>query len=78
MIKLFIRPWNIMRNYICETTAYFVPEKAGLISENLRDWNKGAWRSQLGPLMKEVPGFEEVWQEWVTTFHRIFGENNSM
>jgi hypothetical protein len=53
------------------------PGKAGLISENLREWNKGAWGNQLGPLMKNVPDFEEVWQEWVTTFHRIFGENNS-
>lgn len=54
------------------------PEKKGLISENLREWNKGVWRSHLGPLMQDVPGFEEVWQEWVTTFHRIFGENNSI
>jgi len=54
------------------------PEKAGLISENLREWNKGVWRSHLGPLIKDVPDFEEVWEEWVTTFHRIFGKNNSM
>jgi len=49
------------------------PDMAGLISENLREWNKDAWGNQLGPLMKDVPDFKEVWQEWVTTFHRIFG-----
>ncbi len=54
------------------------PDMAGLISENLREWNKDAWTNQLNPLMKNIPGFEEVWQEWVTTFHRILGENNSI
>jgi hypothetical protein len=42
------------------------------------EWNKGAWGNQLGPLMKNVPDFEEVWQEWIATFHRIFGKNNSI
>jgi len=54
------------------------PDKAGLISENLREWKKGAWGNQIGPLIKNVPDFEEVWQEWIATFHRMFLENNSI
>ena len=54
------------------------PDMASLISENLREWNKEAWGNQLGPLMKDVSDSDGVWQEWVTTFHRIFGENSSI
>ncbi|MGH7772083.1 MAG: nucleotidyl transferase AbiEii/AbiGii toxin family protein [Candidatus Binatia bacterium] len=49
------------------------PDMAGLTSENLRDWNKEAWENQMKPIMKRVPEFDEVWQEWVTKFHDIFG-----
>jgi len=46
---------------------------AGLISENLREWNRDAWGNLLKPMMKTVPDFDDVWREWVTTFHEIFG-----
>jgi len=49
------------------------PDLAGLISDNLREWNQDAWGHLLKPMMNAVPEFDEVWQEWVTTFHDIFG-----
>jgi predicted nucleotidyltransferase component of viral defense system len=54
------------------------PDMASLISENLREWNRDAWVNQIGPLMKDVPEFDRVWSDWITTFYRIFGENSSM
>lgn len=48
------------------------PDVSGLISENLREWNKDAWENILGPLMKTVPDFNEVWRELVATFKNIF------
>lgn len=48
------------------------PDLAGLISDELREWNKNPWANQMRPLMKEVPDFEEVWREWVEAFHRVF------
>lgn len=48
------------------------PDLTGLTSENLKEWNRNAWVTQMKPLMKEVPDFEEVWQEWVAVFHRLF------
>jgi hypothetical protein len=48
------------------------PDVAGLISENLREWNKDAWGNILGPLMKTVPDFDEVWKELVVTLPKIF------
>jgi predicted nucleotidyltransferase component of viral defense system len=48
------------------------PDVDGLISDNLREWNKDAWGNILKPLMNTVPDFEEVWKEWVVTFRKIF------
>jgi predicted nucleotidyltransferase component of viral defense system len=41
------------------------PDVEGLISENLREWTKDAWRNILRPLMMTVPDFDEVWKGWV-------------
>jgi hypothetical protein len=49
------------------------PDLRGLISENLKERNKSAWDNQLGPLMKNVPEFDKVWNEWIDTFQEIFG-----
>lgn len=49
-----------------------MPDMAGLISEDLKAWNKDAWENQMKPIMKTVPDFGQVWQEWVTRFHEIF------
>jgi hypothetical protein len=49
------------------------PDISGLISENLREWNKGAWENILKPLMKTVPEFDMVWREWTTIFHELLG-----
>jgi len=48
------------------------PDAKGLISENLRNWNKDAWENILGPLMKTVPNFDEVWTELVLALQKIF------
>jgi hypothetical protein len=42
-----------------------------LVSENLKEWNKGAWENILRPLMKTVPDFNEVWKEWVAVLPEI-------
>jgi predicted nucleotidyltransferase component of viral defense system len=47
------------------------PDVAGLVSENLKEWNKGAWENILRPLMKTVPDFHEVWKEWVAVLPEI-------
>lgn len=47
------------------------PDVAGLVSENLKEWNKGAWENILRPLMKTVPDFNEVWKEWVAVLPEI-------
>jgi len=49
------------------------PDMASLVSENLREWNKDAWRTMLGSLLRDVPEFDKVWQEWVVAFQEIFG-----
>jgi hypothetical protein len=28
----------------------------------------------LGPMLKDVPDFDRLWQEWVETFHKLMGE----
>ena len=50
------------------------PEVAGLVSENLKERNKGAWENILGPLMKTVPNFNDVWSELVIAVSKIFQE----
>jgi len=48
------------------------PDSAGLISENLREWNKDSWGNILRPLIRAVPDFDKVWNEWVIAFKKIF------
>src|SRR3990172_6444882 len=52
------------------------PDLSGLTSDNLKQWNKEAWENQMKPLMKNVPDFLKVWEEWVscclsTLFHKF-------
>jgi hypothetical protein len=49
------------------------PDSKGLISENLKEWNKNAWGNQLGPLMKNIPDLDKVWYEWVVKARELFG-----
>jgi predicted nucleotidyltransferase component of viral defense system len=49
------------------------PNVKGLISENLKEWNKNAWGNQLGPLMKDVPDLDKAWEEWVEKAQELFG-----
>ncbi|HEY2921275.1 MAG TPA: hypothetical protein VGK77_20005, partial [Candidatus Binatia bacterium] len=41
------------------------PDVSRLTSDNLKEWNRDAWENQVKPLMKSVPDFEQVWEEWV-------------
>jgi predicted nucleotidyltransferase component of viral defense system len=47
------------------------PDIRGLTSDLLREWNENAWRDRLAPMLKEVPDFDLVWDEWVKTFHDL-------
>lgn len=49
------------------------PNLGDLTSGNLKEWNKDAWNNQLKPLMKKVPDFEKVWEEWVGKCRELFG-----
>ncbi|HOE17144.1 MAG TPA: nucleotidyl transferase AbiEii/AbiGii toxin family protein [Syntrophorhabdaceae bacterium] len=51
------------------------PDVKGLVSADLREWNREAWKSRLGPMLKELPDFGSVWKEWVETFRGLLGED---
>jgi hypothetical protein len=40
------------------------PDTKLLVSPTLKNANARVWESQLQMLMREVPAFEEVWQDW--------------
>jgi predicted nucleotidyltransferase component of viral defense system len=48
------------------------PDPAGLTSENLREWNRNAWSNLLGPTLKTLPDYDQVWREWSTACRGIF------
>lgn len=50
------------------------PDLNGLISDNLREWNRDAWVDRLGPMLKELPEFEQTWREWVETFRKMMNK----
>jgi hypothetical protein len=54
------------------------PDIAGLTSETLREWNQNAWLNRLGPMLKDVPDFDLVWDEWVKTFHDQYLESENL
>ena len=41
------------------------PDKGKLLSNDLREWNRAAWRNQLTPMLKSPPDDDVVWTEWV-------------
>jgi len=43
-----------------------------MISEKLKEWNRNAWDNQLEPMMKSVPDYERVWNDWKDKWQRIF------
>jgi len=47
------------------------PDIATLTSDTLREWNENAWVNQLGPMLKDLPDFDRIWEEWVKAFHRL-------
>ena len=47
------------------------PDLHRLTSENLREWNREAWKNQLAPMMKSVPDYEMVWTDWVQVVAEI-------
>ncbi len=36
------------------------PDIAGLTSDTLREWNTNAWKDRLGPMLRELPDFDQV------------------
>jgi len=46
------------------------PSLVELTSEALREWNGNAWLHRLGPMLKELPAFDELWTDWVRTFRK--------
>ena len=48
------------------------PDPESLTSENLKEWNRNAWSNLLGPMLKALPNYDEVWREWVAVCHEIF------
>ena len=43
-----------------------------LTSEKLREWNRNAWKNQLGQMMREVPDYDMVWDDWTKKCRGIF------
>jgi predicted nucleotidyltransferase component of viral defense system len=48
------------------------PDFSGLRSGSLKEWNTGAWENQMKPLMKSIPDFPQVWEEWVSGCRSLF------
>lgn len=44
-----------------------------LTSEKLREWNRNAWKNQLEQMMREVPDYDMVWDDWTKKCRAIFG-----
>jgi predicted nucleotidyltransferase component of viral defense system len=47
------------------------PNISGLTSGKLKEWNRNVWQDRLDPMMKELPDFDIVWNEWTKTFKQI-------
>jgi uncharacterized protein len=47
------------------------PDFDGLTSEALRELNEKVWLNRLGPMLKDVPDFERLWEEWVKTIQGL-------
>jgi predicted nucleotidyltransferase component of viral defense system len=47
------------------------PDITGLTSNTLREWNERAWLDRLGPMLRELPDFGDVWKEWVESLHTL-------
>jgi len=43
------------------------PDVSGLTAEALKEWNRGAWKTQLAPMMKAAPDYKRVWDDWTRT-----------
>jgi len=50
------------------------PDIKGLMSDDLKTLNKKAWKDRLGPMLKELPDFDLVWNDWTETFKKIIGK----
>ncbi len=48
-----------------------LPDIESLTSGALREWNENAWLNRLGPMLKDVPDFDRVWDDWVKTFQDL-------
>ena len=65
--------WEDLRPFFTEKCLVrnVEPDLADLTSDNLRDWNRNAWRDRLGPMLRELPDFDPVWKEWTEAFRNM-------
>jgi predicted nucleotidyltransferase component of viral defense system len=50
------------------------PNIDGLTSTDMREWNRKAWIDRLGPMLKELPDYDLVWDEWTVSIRNIIKE----
>jgi uncharacterized protein len=44
------------------------PDVSQLTSATLKEWNRAAWTTQLVPMVKAAPDYDQVWAAWVRTW----------
>ena len=49
-----------------------VPDSSQLFSDQLREWNRQAWATQLAPTMRAAPDYDVVWRDWTSIRATIF------
>lgn len=47
-------------------------DPAKLTSSHLKEWNRKAWSTVLGVMMRELPNYETVWAEWTNACEGFF------
>lgn len=63
--KLFVEKCRVRR---------VQPDREGLTSENLKEWNRKAWSNLLGPMLKTLPDYDQAWREWVVVCREIWND----
>ena len=51
-------------------------ETEALTSELLKESDRKGWQNRLGPLLKDLPDYDDVWRDWVEVCGGIFPPKN--